>query len=147
MSTPLFSANDILLLNDKHKIAIAEMLKARYTPFVESTVKDFAEDIRDRHSLIMEGLASQMNIGPQSKVFWAKTISFYSNKYEKGTIHLETDNNYYQIWKYTDFRIRLMEELQLDPKNFSFKLESQYIKTLDVGVMQYYNTLMLVYNP
>lgn len=147
MSTPLFSMSDLHVLYHTQKIAVAEMLKDRYTPFVASAVNSFAEDIHDKHSLIMESLTSEMKAVPQSKQFWAKTISFYSNIYDKGTPHNTSDNNYYQIWAYTDFRMRLLEKLQLDPKKFSFKMESQYIKEVEVGVMEYYNTLMLVYKP
>ena len=147
MSTPLFSKNDLHVLHDTHNIAIADMLKERYTPYVASAVKNFAEDIHDRQSLIMEGLKYQMNIAPQSKEFWARAISFYSNVYEKGLEHRKDDNNYYQIWAYTDFRKHLMEELHLDPKKFSLRMESHYNKMVDVGVMEYYNTLIIVYRP
>jgi hypothetical protein len=147
MSTPLFNLSEMHVLNDTHKNAIAEMLRERYTPFVAENVKNFAEDIRDRQSLIMENLKSVLAAVPESKEFWAKTISFYSNVYERGMPHRADDNNTYQIWAYTDFRTRLLEELQLDPKKFSFKLTSQYIKNVDVGVAEYYNTLMLVYRP
>jgi len=147
MSPPLFSVRELHMLNDIHKNAVAHMLKKRYTPYITDAVESFVERIHERHPQIMESLTSQMSAAPQEKEFWAKTISFYSTVYEKGTIHREGDKHLYQIWAYTDFRIHLLEKLQLDPKKFRFKLESYYIKNIDVGVMSYYNTLILIYRP
>jgi hypothetical protein len=147
MSSPLFSVSEINKLNVSHKISLNEMLKERYTPCVEPQVKHIATSIHKIKPLIMDGLITQMNTAPQSKQFWAKTIYFFSNVYEKGTPRKENDNHLYQVWAYTDFRVALLKELELDPKNFSFRLESHYCRTLDVGVCEYHNTLILVYRP
>lgn len=147
MSVPLFSVSDIKKLNVSHKISIAEMLKERYTCCVEAQVNHIATSIREIKPLIIDRLITQMNTAPQSKQFWAKTVYFLSNVYEKGIPRKEDDNHLYQVWAYTDFRIRLLKELELDPKNFSFRLESHYCRTLDVGVNEYHNSFILVYRP
>ena len=123
------------------------MLKERYEPYVEAAVKEYAEVIREKQSNIMNVLKREMNSVPQSKEFWAQAVYFYSHKYAKGTPRLKDEHYRYQIWKYSTLCERLLEELQLDPTVFSFRLTSQHCVEMDIGIDTYYNTVMLIYSP
>jgi len=156
--SPLFDINQLNTLRETHRNLLNEMLEKRYTPFVHEAVMFYAAIIRNNHNLIMKDLQTEMNAVPNAKEFWSKTRSFYSYKYSNGANRFDKheekfgDNKrgfapIYCIWSYTNFRHRLLEELKLDPRIFSFKLVSQNIREVDVGVTEFYNTIMLVYKP
>jgi len=154
----LFDNNELNTLRETHKKIRNKMLEIRYQPFVEEALLFYAAVIRINHRYIMDDLKNEMNIVPNAKEFWSKTSSFYSYRYNLGARRLDIseekfgDNKrgyapMYCIWSYTNFRNRLLEELRLDPKVFSFKLSSRHVRDVDVGVSEYYNTIMLIYRP
>lgn len=155
---PLFNVNELNTLRETHKRLLNEILEKRYTPFVEEAVVLYAGDIRRNHDLIMKGLQTEINSVPNAKEFWSKARSFYSYKYNVGANRINTHEErfgdtkrgyapMYSIWCYTNFRNRLLEELKLDPQVFSFKLISHHVREVDVGVTEFYNTIILVYKP
>jgi hypothetical protein len=155
---PLFNINELNTLRETHRNLLNEMLEKRYTQFVEQAVMFYAADIRRNHDLIMKDLQTEMNSVPHAKEFWSKARSFYSYKYNVGANRINTHEerfgdtkrgyaSMYCIWCYTNFRNRLLEELKLDSRVFSFKLVSQNIREVDVGVTEFYNTIMLIYKP
>lgn len=155
---PLFNINELNTLRETHRNLLNEMLEKRYTQFVEQAVMFYAADIRRNHDLIMKDLQTEMNSVPHAKEFWSKARSFYSYKYNVGANRIDVPEEkfgndkkgyayMYRIWSYTNFRNRLLDELRLDPRVFSFKLTSQHVREIDVGVTEFYNTIILVYKP
>ena len=147
MSVPLFASDDMSMLYNTYTEAMNKMLEEYYEPYVALVLDGYAHDIRMQKSAIMDSLKNEMKGVPQAEEFWAKTVSFYSRKYAKGTKFLENENSRYEIWRYSSLCKKLLEELQLDPSVFSFKITSQYILEVDIGIEEYYNTIMLVYKP
>ena len=156
--SPLFDYNELNTLRETHRRLRNEILQKSYEPFVEEAVMFYAADIRRHHIAIMNDLQNEMNAVPNGKEFWSKARSFYSYKYNSGANRINVpeqkfgDNkrgyaSIYRIWRYTNFRNRLLEELRLDPKVFSFKIITQHVREVDVGISEYYNTIMLVYKP
>jgi hypothetical protein len=154
----LFDLNELNTLRETHRRLLNEVLEKRYEPFVEEAVMCYAGDIRRNHTPIMKGIQNEINAVPDAKVFWSKARSFYSYKYNIGANRIDTREekfgndkrgyaSIYRIWCYTNFRNRLLDELRLDPRVFSFKLVSQHVREVDVGVTEFYNTIMLVYKP
>lgn len=164
--TALFDPIQILTLKNVHRILLADVMNEKYSPFVEEAVQMFANDIRTRQNSIMEGLQKEMMSVPIAKEFWAKARSFYTYVpkrhqtieelynspihilQKQGAVFGDTEKGYaqiYHIWRWTDFRQRLLAALELDPAHFHFKLISYLVSENDKYT--YHNTLMLVYSP
>jgi len=148
---PLFDTKELIDLRETHRDYLNNILEERYSPFVYEAVKVYSNIIRRDHDYIMKGIKNEMNAVPHAKEFWSKAASFYSCKNPIKYIKMETDSGIkhrmYHIWAYTDFRERLLEDLQLNPKVFSFKLVKQHVRDFDNSNVEYYNTIMLIYHP
>jgi len=82
---------------------------------------------------------------------YAVVHAFRANCKESDLFEMSHSNLMWVIWKYTDFQTRLLKELELDPKHFSFKKHYQplqdYARLFEhvPEVNEYINSIYLVY--
>ena len=182
MASPLFTPSDLTELQITHANIHKKRMADKLEVTVKATVAKAAAIIRERSKDIMERLKDDIVSGTTYPYAWAEVFEFISYDFSKLPMHGNTVYPYlpnmtynqaaafynkaneeaepsghtsmWVIWRHTDFRTRLLEELQLDPAHFKFKNLATPLHCcarlfrrsdeLD-DITEYLNTLHLVY--
>jgi len=184
MTSPLFTPSALTELQTTHINVCKKIQADKLAAAVKATVARAAHLIRNNSNNIMDALKNDIVSAKTHPYAWAKVFEFIS--YDFGKLPMKGNSVYpylpnmtyneaaafynrntnsefettsfsmWVIWRHTDFRTRLLEELQLDPAHFQFKNIAQPLECcarlfrredeLDI-ITEYLNEMYLVYRP